>query len=441
MEEQAKGAGKPAFPAENYAYYVIGVLMIAYTFSYLDRFIFSLMVDPVRKDLNLTDTEMGLVGGTSFAICFVLVSFPFGRWADLRGRRNVIAIGTALWSIATMLCGLANSFWRLFFARMLVGVGEASLNPAVYSLIPDYFPPHRRGFATALYATGVSIGGGIAFLAGGYLIDFVTKYRPAFPFVGDVEPWQFVFLAVGFPGILVALLVYLTVREPERQTSTVDPNAPTLGEVWLYLRTHKKMFLLTFGGFSGFAIGGYAFQFWGPAFFMRMHGFSASEAGLLFGIGFGVLGTGSIILGGLWSDWLVGKGRIDGFARVALWSAAIQMVFFVISYLVVDTMLAVIAFGIGMIGACLIGGLQGAMIQAVTPNRMRGIMGAIYGTVVNLGGLGVAPALTAFMSDSFFGGNLGPALAVTTIVSMSQILILVTFALPTIRARVAALHN
>ncbi|MBA4095113.1 MAG: MFS transporter, partial [Candidatus Accumulibacter sp.] len=161
--------GAPARPAASpaYAYYVVACLMLASSFSFLDRMVLSLLIDPIRADLGLTDSEVSLLAGFAFASCYVLFAFAFGRWVDTRSRRNAIVLGISLWSLATALCGFARGYWQIFAARMGVGVGEASLNPAAYSLIPDYFRSDRRGLAMSIYACGASLGGGLAILAGG----------------------------------------------------------------------------------------------------------------------------------------------------------------------------------------------------------------------------------------------------------------------------------
>jgi MFS family permease len=441
MQDTGKAAPYGTYPKANYAYYVIGVLMIAYMFAYLDRLIFSLLIAPMKADLNLTDTQIGLVGATSFALCFVFFSIPFGRWVDTRGRRNAIVLGMALWSLATMVCGLANSFSRLFVARMMVGVGEASLNPAVYSILPDYFPPRRRAFALSLYFTGVSIGGGIAILCGGFFIEWAEHTKIILPYLGQLAPWKLVFLAVGFPGLLIALLVWSTVREPSRQIAAADKNAPALREVFNYLSVHRKLFLLTYIGFCGFSINGYAFQVWGPSYFMRVHGFSVSEAGMLIGVGFGIFGTLAVLIGGLWSDWLVARGHAEAPVKVSLWAAWIQTPFFLVAYLIPDARIATIAFVLGIFGLSLMGGLSATMVQALTPNRMRGMAAAIFNTLVTLVGLGIAPVTVAAMSDYLFHGNLGLALAVNYVFSMAIITALLLPALKLARARIEALQG
>src|SRR3546814_6660692 len=171
--------------------------MLASGLSFLDRLVLALLIDPIRADLGLTDSEVSLLAGAAFWTCSVGFAFAFGRWVDLRGRRNAVVAGIGLWSRATAACGFANSFGKMFAARAAVGVGEASLNPAAYSMIADYFPPERRGFAMAIYACGASIGGGLAVLLGGLVVQWAMDTRPCLPLMCDVAPWPIVFVEVG----------------------------------------------------------------------------------------------------------------------------------------------------------------------------------------------------------------------------------------------------
>lgn len=431
--------------ASPYAFYVVGVLMLASTCSFLDRMVLSLMIDPIRADLGLSDTQVSLLVGLAFAVCFVSLAFVFGRWADTRGRAALAAFGIAFWSLATVACGLAGSFGRLFVARMAVGVGEASLNPAAYSIIPDYFPPARRGLAMSIYACGASLGGGLAMLVGGVVVEWAMAAQPSLPVLGQAAPWKVVFIAVGAPGLLVALLVLLTVREPPRRASRAElaEAAPRVADVGRYVARHWAVFLPIFLGFSGFAINGYAFQVWGPAYFMRLHDLTPSQVGLLFGLGYGGGGTIGIILGGLWSDALVRRGQAHAPIKVSLWAAWLQAPPFVAAYLLSDTALAMVLFAAGMVAASLVGGLQAAMVQSLTPSRMRGLLAALYGATVTLMGLGVAPTLTAAMSDHLFGGpaGLGKALAVTTVISLGGCSILILMGMNGARRRAEALRD
>ena len=441
--QQVSGSygGRNASPA--YAYYVVGCLMLASAFSFLDRLVLSLLIDPIRKSMGLTDSEVSLLAGLAFASCYVLFAFAFGRWVDARSRKRAIVLGITLWSLATALCGAARGYWQLFAARMGVGVGEASLNPAAYSIIPDYFPPRRRGLAMSIYACGASIGGGLAILAGGLVVQWALARQPGLPLIGAVEPWQFVF-AVGLPGLLVALLIWLTVREPARSLTAIDSaEPPPMREVTRFVGDHRRAFLPIFLGYGAIAMNGYAFQLWGPAFFMRLHDLTPAQVGLIFGIGYGVGGTVAILLGGVVSDALVRRGRSDGPILVTIAAVVLALPTFLLAYLTTDTTLAVVGFAGGIFAASLVGGVQAAMVQSLAPNRMRGLLAALFGATVNVAGLGIAPTMTAGLSDYVFGGPLGigKALAATTIITMIVAIALLLVGLRHARALAGTLNQ
>jgi len=431
------------YPKASAAYLVVGMLLVAYIFAFLDRMALGLVIDPIRADLGLNDTQISLIAGLAFVLFFVVFSFVFGRLVDTGGRRNIIALGIALWSVAMVACGLANNFWQLFAARMMVGVGEASLSPAAYSIIPDYFPPERRGFAMAIYAAGASIGCGSAMYLGSLLLGWAEATQPVLPLVGQLAPWKVLFIGAGLPGLVVAVLILLTIREPKRRQTGPAHTATTIGEVIGYMNTHRKLFLLTFLGFAGFAISNYSFTVWGPAFFMRAHGFTPQEAGLLFGFGFGIGGTAGMLLGGYWSDREIRKGRAEAPVWVSLRIAWIQLPFFVAAYLVPNATASAILFCCALFSASMVGGLQGLMVQSLTPNRMRGQAGAIFLTTANVLGLGIAPILTGTMTDYVFGGpaEIGKSLAVTSVLALAVASVLLTLAMPAVRERTRAILN
>lgn len=423
-----------------YPYYVVTCLMVASAFSFLDRLVLSLLIDPIRADLHLSDSEVSLLAGTAFALCYVVFAFAFGRWVDARERRRAVVVGISLWSLATAACGFAGSFGKLFAARSAVGVGEASLNPAAYSMIADLFPPARRGVATAIYASGASLGGGFAILVAGQVIEWVMATRPVLPLLEGAAPWRTVFVLIGLPGLLVALLIALTVREPKR-TGGVDGSAPGFGDAARYVAQHWRVFVPVFAGFSCLAINGYAFAVWGPAYFMRLHDLTPGQVGLLFGIGYGGGGTLGVLAGGVISDRLAARGRADAPILVSLGAAVVQAPLFVAAYLSRDIGVALGVFCVAMVVSSTVGGAQAAMVQSLAPGRMRGLLAALYGACVNVAGLGVAPVLTAFASDRLFGGpmGIGKALVATAAVSLVGATVLILVGLARARALAGSL--
>lgn len=440
---EAQDRAQPKPPSDAYGYYVVGVLMVAYMFSFIDRTLLSLVIDPIRADLGLSETQISLLVGFAFAAFYTLLGLPFGRWVDTRGRRNLIAIGIALWSIATVFCGLANNFWRLFAARMAVGVGEATLSPAAYSIIPDYFTPQRLGFAMSVYSCGVTLGGGLAMLVGGFVVQWAASANPVLPMLGQIAAWKVPFLVVGLPGLLIAALIMLTVREPPRrlERGAAISTAPPIREVVGYLWSHRRIYAPLFAGFAAIVITGYAFNVWGPAYFMRVHGFTPAGVGLIYGLGFALFGTLGVLTGGALSDRFAKAGRHDAPIRVSMWSAVVQAPLFIGAYLAPTPMLAAGLFVVALFFGSVYGGLQAAAIQALTPNRMRGQVAALYLTIANMIGLGLAPTWTAWMTEHLFGGPkmVGVSLAVTTAVSLSVGVVLLALAMKPARRQMEAL--
>ena len=205
------------YPSSTRAWVTVIILMVAYVLSFIDRQILNLLVAPIRRDLMISDTQMSLLMGLSFALFYTVCGIPLGRMADTRSRRGLIAIGILFWSAATAACGMARLYWQFLLCRIGVGVGEAALSPAAYSLIADSFPAERRATAISVYSMGVYLGSGLAFLFGGLVIKLASAQGDVLlPVFGEVRPWQLIFLALGAAGVLFTLLM-LAVKEPARR--------------------------------------------------------------------------------------------------------------------------------------------------------------------------------------------------------------------------------
>jgi MFS family permease len=211
------------WPSPLRAWYAVAVLVLAFVFSFIDRIVIALLVEPIKADLGISDFDIGLLQGFAFAIFYALLGIPIGRLSDRISRRGIIATGIAVWSLMTAACGLARSFFGLFLARVGVGVGEATLSPAAYSMISDYFPREKLGRALGVYQSGAMLGAGIAFLVGGAAVQLLSAYDgQVLPVLGPVRMWQLAFFAVGLPGLLIALLM-LTVRSQCGGAGPVGP--------------------------------------------------------------------------------------------------------------------------------------------------------------------------------------------------------------------------
>ncbi len=321
----AIGGQRESYPSAAYAWYVVGVLTLAYIFSFIDRQILSLMVGPIRQDLGINEKQMGMLMGLTFAVFYTLFGIPLGRVADTRSRRVLISVGIALWSVMTAACGLAKTFWQLTLFRMGVGVGEATLSPSAYSLISDYFRPEQRSTAMSVYSMGIYVGSGLAFILGGFVTELAAgRENPVLPLVGTVRSWQLVFLLVGLPGLLVALLA-LTIREPARKGVIASKNASSAESlstraVWAYVRGNWHTFLCLNLGLGLVALYGYGATAWVPSLFIRRYAWTQGQTGLVYGLIVGIGGTLGIVTAGKLADWLRARGHTDANLRVAFWA-------------------------------------------------------------------------------------------------------------------------
>jgi MFS family permease len=403
---RTKGVGPP-YPSSVYASYVVGVLVVAYTFSFIDRQILSLLVGPIKRDLAINDTEMSLLQGIAFALLYSVLGLPIGRLVDGKRRVTIIAIGVFVWSIMTALCGFARSFGQLFLCRIGVGIGEASLSPAAYSMIADFFPPRRLGTALGIYGVGVYVGAGLALVIGAEVIKLLSGMNAIdLPLVGTIHAWQMVFLIVGLPGVLVALWV-ATVREPERRghrnlvraaDGSVRAVAPPLGEVMTYLKANRRTLTLQYLCSAFAAMMAYGVGAWVPSFFIRTHGWTAVDAGRWYGWIIAIMGTLGVVSGGLLADWLASRFR-SGRMMVLILSALLTIPFAITYPLVDDPRTCLVLLTFATYFATLPTGAGASSLQEILPNQMRGLTSAMLLFVVNLIGLGLGPTAIAAFTD------------------------------------------
>jgi MFS family permease len=398
------------YPAAGYAWYVVGVLMVIYVFSFIDRQILSLLVGPIRRDLGISDTQMSLLMGFSFALFYTFFGLPLGRLADSRSRRGIIAAGLFTWSLMTAGCGLARQYWHFLLLRLGVGVGEAALSPSAYSIIADYFPPRKLGTALSVYAIGVYIGSGLAFLLGGVVVGLVSEQGTwTVPIFGAIRPWQVVFLAVGLPGVLLTL-VMATVREPIRRgvrklaAGTRRTPVP-VREVWDHIRSNGRTFLCHNLGYSLLAFAGYGGAAWIPTFLQRTHGVSARDSGIWFGVIVMIAGTLGIVCGGRIADWLLSRGRRDAMMRIGIYSTLAWAPFGIGYLLVPSAFWSLVLLTPAVFVGAMTGGAAPAAITQITPNEMRAQASAFYLFVVNLIGIGLGPTAVAMVTDYVFGDD------------------------------------
>lgn len=403
---EAPAAVTPQEKNSPYGWYVVGVLIVAYTVSYVDRTILTLLVGPIRESLQISDTQLSLLHGLAFAIFYTTLGIPIARLADRRDRTKIIMVGIAVWSIMTALCGFARNFWQLFLARVGVGVGEAALTPAAYSIMSDYFSGATLTRALSLYTSAIYIGAGLALIIGGAVIAMVPPLD--LPGFGHFEPWQVVFLFVGLPGLLAALLMK-TVREPVRTGLTADGVAGEglpVRAVVRYIGDRIRAYGWLIGGFTAAALVWNGAMAWIPTFFIRTFGWTASDVGLRFGLMLLIFGTVGIIFGGYLSGVLRNRGHEDANLWVGIISALLVLPAGVVAPFMTNETLCLVMFcGFVFAGSMPYGAAAGAL-QEITPNQMRAQVTAIYFLFLNLAGIGLGPTVVALLTDQVFQSDL-----------------------------------
>jgi MFS family permease len=432
--EQTPSAGleEEPYPSPVYAWYVVGVLTLIYIFSFIDRQILTLLVAPIKRDFQLSDTRMSLLTGLAFVAPYILSGIPFGRLADSKSRRTIIAFGVIFWSLMTALSGLARNIVQMFLSRIGVGIGEGALSPSAFSLITDYFPKARLATAISVYSMGIYIGAGMAYLLGGIVVGFASSQEMYnLPLAGATRSWQLVFFIVGVPGILLALLLY-SVREPARRGRQRARSAAhtTAGvsakEVFAYLRNNKATFICHNVGFGLIALATNAGGSWNPVYLNRTHHWSAAKIGIVMGLILAIAGTAGIVIAGRFSDWLLERGYQDAPLRVGLLAAVLMIPFGTLFYLAPSGNLAMGLYIPLAFLASAPFGVAPAAIQQMMPNPMRGQASAIYIFIVNIIGLGLGPTATALLTDKVFHDDNAIRYSLMIVSGVAQLLAAIT---------------
>ncbi|QTN18311.1 MFS transporter [Brevundimonas sp. AJA228-03] len=430
--EDVTGVKQPSepglWPHSGWAWFAVAGLMVAYTSSFIDRQILTLLVQPIRADLTITDTQFSLLAGIAFSLFYTVMGVPLARLADRGSRRWIIFWGIVVWSVMTVACGLANSFWALFAARIGVGIGEAALSPAAYSMISDYFPPRQRARALAVYSMAPYLGAGLALMIGGAVIDIIAQAGAMkLPFVGELAPWQQTFVLVGAPGLLIAAL-FVIVREPPRQGVVKSGvQAGVLGYMW----SRKSTFYMLIFAFSIFGMAGISYLAWAPAVLIRQHGMTPAEVGFAYGLVLLAAATPGVLVGGWLTDMFAGKGRTDAPVRVAILALVASIPFAIAMPLMPDRDQALAALAGFSFFAGVMNSLPATALQAVAPNQLRAQITAIYFLIGNLISLGLGPTVVAAISDNWLGGDqrIGLSLAIVSGATITVAALMLTRAL------------
>ena len=397
---QATAAPHEAY-TNRYRYYVLALLTLGYVFNFVDRQVMTILIEPIKMEFGASDTQMGLLSGLAFALFYATLGIPVARLADRWSRRNVLAISMTTWSAVTALCATATGFWHLLLLRIGVGIGEAGGTPPSQSLLADYFPPEKRAFAQGILATAPNIGILVG-LFGGALI-------------AEAYGWRSVFLVFGIPGVLLAILIQLTIREPLKVSVSASEEGAglfsTLGNIF---RLPSFAHIMVGVGFTGIA--GYGLGVWSPSFLVRVHNMSLVDAGLYLGL-IGVFGGGlGTISSGLLVDRLARRDK-----RWQLWLPAIGIFLALPTQLAfllwpaehrlvvgeVDVPFALVFMGLSAVFASFWIAPSYAAVQNLVPQYWRTQASSLMLLAINLLGMGLGPLLVGMLSDllSQFGDS------------------------------------
>lgn len=414
---------EPEYPGSTLAWYVTALLTVIYIFSFIDRQILNLLVGPIQADLGLSDTEVSLLQGFGFVATYVLLSIPIGRLVDTRRRVSIIAAGIAVWSVATAACGAARSFGALFAARAGVGVGEATLTPATWSLLADYFPPQRRSLPLSIFLIGPYVGVGIAMIAGGVVMDFLADHaNVTLPLIGEVAAWQTTFFIVAAPGLLLTALMLL-VPEPQRKglQGSVHTGATRYRDILSWMGDHRRIYIALLVGVPCLVLVLYGLQAWIPTYLVRVHDMGLGDAGKQYGPIALVAGSLGVLSGPFIGRALDKRGFSDYPLRLTLFSLIAVGPTLIALAMVNDSSVALAIIAVASFLVPMPLALVATALQNVTPNRMRGVLVGTYVVATNVIGMAFGPSLVALTTDYVFGdpAAVGQSLAVVgTVVSI-----------------------
>ena len=373
----------------NYAWYALLILTLVYVLNFLDRSLIYILFTPIKKEMAFSDLQLALLGTTSFVIFYTALGIPFGRLADRVVRKNMIAYGLAVWSLFSGLTGFARGFWTLFFCRVMVGVGEATLGPAALSLLSDYFPPQRRATVQAIYSSGIAVGAGLAFFLGGW--------------IGQHFGWRWAFYSLGFPGVFLAILVFLIQEKPRGQTETATTHYTSKDWKILFRTIPLRYHYL---GYALFGLAANNLSIWGATFFVRVHKLDIATIGLFGGLLSLIAGVPGTILGGWAADRFRGFGR-GGRMLFSSAAALIAIPFWLLLIFSANIPLLLLANFV-LLGLSLMWlGPAAADIHDIAGPHLRGLGIGIYFFSVNIAAYVVGSNLIGKLND-WLGATASP---------------------------------
>jgi MFS family permease len=411
------------------SWWALIVLTATYTFSFIDRQIINLLVDPIRTDLSLSDSQVSFLQGLAFVLPYVILSIPLGRIVDRANRIRVLVIGILVWTVSCVTCGLAKNFWQLGVARMGVGAGEASVTPASWSLLADYFPEDRRALPVSIFLMGPYLGAGLSLILGAEVVGWASGLGSIeLPVIGALAPWQLTFMLVALPGLLMVFLLPLLKEPPrtQRLTETTDPLS--WGDVASYVWPRRGVFGAYLLGAPFIVLVLYALQAWVPSLLIRVHGLEIVDAGRYYGTIALLAGSAGVLSGPVAARWLA--TRMDP-ARAPLitsiWSTSLLIPVLVGAGLAESLSWALVLITGASYLVTVPLALFATGLQSASPNEMRGLMAGCFVLSTNLIGLALGPTSVALASDYIFESTqaVGSSLALVgaTVLPMAVLLL------------------
>jgi MFS family permease len=435
MQNTAMPMTASATPSRSW--WALFVLFLFYLLAYCDRQLLNLMVEPIRKDMALSEIDVGLLQGVAFSLLYVVVAFPFGWAADRFAKTWVIFCGILIWSASTFACGLSRTFPILFGARAGVGAGEAGLAPAALALLPKLFPADRLALATATYGIGTNLGSGIALAAGGALFSYLdARQGVSIGIFGGFRPWQTVFLVAGGLGLAVSLLI-LTVREPPRPAATAD-DARNFGDFGKFLRREWRLLSCHLIAFPLATLISFAAVSWSPAYLMRRYGLEIGSVGMIIGAATGMVGLLANLATGAIADAQLRKGRSDAAYTVQLAAMCVSFPAGLLAYLTAAPAIAIPALVVYLGTATAFLGTSPAVLNLVTPEALRGKMLSLYCILLAVT-TALGPLIVATLTEYFFRNRaeVGYSVAVVIAVLTPFVLLALWLGRPLLRQAMA----
>ena len=392
-----------------YAWYVAILLTLTQIVSYMDRYLPSLLIEPIKRELHLSDFQIGLLLGPAFAVFFIALGIPIGWLADRVSRRALLAIGITFWCLMTAMGSVAREFLPLFMTRLGVGVGEATVVPSSMSLLSDYFPRERRARAISLFMSGTFLGAGSSFLFFGPLVHHVQALPPVtLPLLGQLQSWRLCFLIVGLPGIVMALLM-LSVREPGRLDKVrlegkQSKGGPSIKDAIGFIAKHWAAFGALFvASASNLTMG--ALSFWNVALFKRSWGWNVGEVGTAVGLILLTAGPAGTLLGIWMTNRGLTAGRRDATLRVLFLGLVIGVPAYTIFPLMPSATIGLVALFCAHIGQSMATAAGPATLMMLAPGQLRGQVTAIYYLVISIISQLLGPPVVGLLTDSFGDPN------------------------------------